>query len=153
MSDPTRVSLFTDGACTGNPGPGGWAFLARNEEGPEPREFEGSGGERSTTNNRMELLAAIRGLEGIAATFGEGCEVALYSDSQYVTKGLGEWLDGWKRKGWRTTSGPVKNADLWKQLDEFRCRHRIRPIWVRGHNGHPENERCDQLAVAAIPRD
>ncbi|MEY3023884.1 MAG: Ribonuclease [Planctomycetota bacterium] len=153
MADATPVSLFTDGACTGNPGPGGWAFLARAEDGSaESWAVEGSGGERSTTNNRMELLAAIRGFEAISEALGDGCEVALHSDSQYVTKGLGEWLDGWKRKGWRTTSGPVKNTDLWKQLDEFRRRHRIRTIWVRGHNGHPENEWCDRAAVAAIPR-
>ncbi len=137
--------LFTDGACTGNPGPGGWAFILRSVAGAELL-VEEAGAESPTTNNRMELLAAIRGLEAVP----EPAEVHLFSDSQYLTKGLGEWLDGWKRKGWRTTSGPVRNADLWRELDALRGVHRIRTEWVRGHDGHPENERCDQLAVAAI---
>ena len=152
MEAPAKVDLFTDGACTGNPGPGGWAFMLRQDDDDLPNFAQGSGGEPSTTNNRMELMAAIEGLAKIGEVFGDGCEVMLHSDSQYVTKGLGEWLDGWKRKGWRTTTGPVKNADLWRRLDEFRSRHRIRTVWVRGHSGHPENEWCDRAAVAAIPR-
>lgn len=147
-----RIDLFTDGACTGNPGPGGWAFLLRHDEDGSPSIAQGSGGEASTTNNRMELMAAIEGLARASELHGDGCEIVLHSDSQYVTKGLGEWLDGWKRKGWRTTSGPVKNADLWRRLDAFRERHRIRTVWVRGHAGHPENEWCDRAAVAATPR-
>jgi ribonuclease HI len=152
MEAPAKVDLFTDGACTGNPGPGGWAFMLRQDDDGKSRLVQGSGGEPSTTNNRMELMAAIEGLAKVAEVFGVDCEVMLHSDSQYVTKGLGEWLDGWKRKGWRTTTGPVKNADLWRRLDEFRSRHRIRTVWVRGHSGHPENEWCDRAAVAAIPR-
>jgi len=140
----TRFDLFTDGACEGNPGPGGWAFVLRGGDG----ESEESGGEARTTNNRMELTAAIRGLERVPA----GSEVTLHSDSQYVTRGLSDWLPGWKRRGWRTTSGPVKNADLWRRLDELASQRSLRTIWVRGHDGHPENERCDALAVAAVPR-
>lgn len=136
--------LFTDGACEGNPGPGGWAFVLRGPEG----EREGAGGEDSTTNNRMELTAVVRGLEQVPV----GGRVTLHSDSQYVTKGLSEWLSGWKRRGWRTTSGPVKNADLWKRLDVLAAERSLRTVWVRGHNGHPENERCDAMAVAAVPR-
>jgi ribonuclease HI len=136
--------LFTDGACEGNPGPGGWAFVLRGTDG----EREQAGGETSTTNNRMELTAVIEGLQQVPA----GAEVTLHSDSQYVTKGLSEWLVGWKRRGWRTTSGPVKNADLWKRLDILAAERTLRTVWVRGHDGHVENERCDRLAVAAVPR-
>ncbi|MHC4832688.1 MAG: ribonuclease HI [Planctomycetota bacterium] len=137
--------LYTDGACEGNPGPGGWAFILRGPEG----EREQAGGEASTTNNRMELSAVIHGLEQVP----ERAEVTLHSDSQYVTKGLSEWLAGWKRRGWRTTSGPVKNADLWRRLDALAATRSLRTVWVRGHDGHAENERCDALAVAAVPRD
>ena len=139
--------LFTDGACSGNPGPGGWAFVLR---GPGVSgDLESSGGEPDTTNNRMELLAAIRGLEAIPSP----ASVRLVSDSEYVVKGLREWLDGWKARGWRTAAKkPVKNEDLWRELDALRGTHRLRPEWVRGHNEHPENTRCDALAVAAIER-
>jgi ribonuclease HI len=137
--------LFTDGACSGNPGPGGWAFLLR---GPGlAGDLELSGGEPNTTNNRMELLAAIRGLEAIPVP----ASVRLVSDSEYVIKGLREWLDGWKARGWKTAAKkPVKNEDLWRQLDALRGTHRLLPEWIRGHNEHPENTRCDALAVAAI---
>jgi ribonuclease HI len=142
--DPLKVLLFTDGACSGNPGPGGWAFILQHPR--TGKEKAGSGGEPMTTNNRMELLAVIRGLE----TLTRASVVELWSDSQYVLNGLSEWLDGWKAKGWRTANKkPVKNDDLWRELDELKARHRITFHWVRGHDDHPENERCDQMAVAA----
>ncbi len=144
-SSARRLSLFTDGACAGNPGPGGWAFVLR-EAGRE--DIVESGGDPATTNNRMELTAAIEGLRRI----GEPSEVELVSDSEYVVKGLSLWLPGWKQKGWRASSGPVKNQDLWKELDRLAASHRVRPTWVRGHSNHPENALCDRLAVAAIDR-
>ncbi|MEM7621884.1 MAG: ribonuclease HI [Planctomycetota bacterium] len=138
------VQLFTDGACSGNPGPGGWAYLLKHPS--TGREREANGGERQTTNNRMELSAVIMGLEALSRP----STVDLYSDSQYVLKGLESWLAGWKRKGWKTASKqPVKNADLWRRLDQLRATHELRFHWVRGHAGHPENERCDTLAVEA----
>ncbi|RMH28407.1 MAG: ribonuclease HI [Planctomycetota bacterium] len=139
-----HVELFTDGACSGNPGPGGWAFLLRHPA--SGKTIEDAGAELDTTNNRMELTAVIRGLEALTAP----SVVDIYADSQYVLKGLEEWLDQWKRRGWRTASKqPVKNEDLWRRLDELRGRHTLRYHWVRGHDDHPENERCDELAVAA----
>ncbi|MHA7813486.1 MAG: ribonuclease HI [Phycisphaerales bacterium] len=140
------VELYTDGACSGNPGPGGWAFLLRHPR--SGKAVERSGGERETTNNRMELTAVIEGLGALT----RASVVDLYSDSQYVLKGLNEWMPGWKRKGWKTASKqPVKNVDLWKQLDTLKGEHEIRFHWVKGHAGHPENERVDELAV--IERD
>ncbi len=140
----TLVHLFTDGACSGNPGPGGWAFILRHPATGKEREC--SGGEPETTNNRMELIAVIEGLKALTRE----SEVDLYSDSQYVLKGLKEWIHGWKRNGWRTSSkAPVKNQDLWMELDALATKHAVRFHWIRGHNEHPENERCDQLAVAA----
>jgi ribonuclease HI len=140
------VELFTDGACSGNPGPGGWAFLLRHPR--SGKAVEGSGGEHETTNNRMELTAVIEGLGALTRR----SVVDLYSDSQYVLKGLNEWMPGWKRKGWKTASKqPVKNVDLWKRLDELKNGHEINFHWVKGHAGHPENERVDELAV--IERD
>ncbi len=137
------VEIYTDGACSGNPGPGGWGVLLRAGE----IEKELSGGEKMTTNNRMELMAAISGLEALTRP----SEVKLYTDSQYVQKGVTEWLPGWIKRGWKTADKkPVKNADLWQRLDAARQKHKVDFIWVRGHNGHPENERVDQLAVAAI---
>lgn len=137
-----HVQLFTDGACSGNPGPGGWAFILRHPA--SGKEIERSGGEPETTNNRMELLAVIEGLAAITRP----SQVDLTSDSQYVLNGLKEWLDQWKKRGWRTASkAPVKNQDLWERLDLLRAHHDIRFHWIRGHNQHPENERCDQLAV------
>jgi ribonuclease HI len=136
------AELFTDGACSGNPGPGGWGFILR----VDGEEREGSGGEQRTTNNRMELLGAIEGLR----LLDRPCRVRLVSDSQYLVKGLNEWIDGWKKRGWRRKDGPVLNVELWQELDRLRAVHRITAEWVRGHVGHPENERCDRLAVAVI---
>jgi ribonuclease HI len=141
------VDLFTDGACSGNPGPGGWAYLLRHPK--TGKSVERNGGEPVTTNNRMELTAVIEGL----ASLTRPSTVELYSDSQYVLKGLDEWIAGWKKKGWRTASkAPVKNVDLWMKLDELKAIHEIRFHWVRGHAGHPENERVDRLAVEARDR-
>jgi ribonuclease HI len=141
-----EVDLFADGACLGNPGPGGWGYLLRVKTSQGPQEKEGSGAERDTTNNRMELMAAIQGLE----TLTRPCAVRLVSDSQYVVKGLTEWLPGWKRKNWRKADGaPVMNADLWQRLDAAARPHRVKAEWVKGHAGHAENERVDRLASAA----
>jgi ribonuclease HI len=141
------VELFTDGACSGNPGPGGWAFLLRH---PASAKFvERAGGEAQTTNNRMELTAVIEGLSALTRQ----SSVDLFSDSQYVLNGLSEWIDSWKKRGWKTAAKqPVKNEDLWRVLDDLRARHTIRFHWVRGHDGHPENERVDRLAVEARDR-
>ncbi|NGP52444.1 ribonuclease HI [Thioalkalivibrio sp. XN8] len=139
----TQVEAWTDGACRGNPGPGGWGVLLRSGE----RERELWGGEAHTTNNRMELLAAIRALEALTRP----CTVDLYTDSQYVRGGITEWLAGWKRNGWRTAGKkPVKNQDLWQELDAAAARHEIRWHWVKGHSGHPENDRVDALANLGI---
>lgn len=144
-TDMPHVELYTDGACSGNPGPGGWAYILKHPK--TGKVVEDWGGEPATTNNRMELISVIRGLESLT----KPSRVDLYSDSQYVTKGLSEWLDGWIRKGWkRGKNEKVLNVDLWQQLDELRRVHKITAHWIRGHNEHPENERCDQLAVAAI---
>jgi ribonuclease HI len=141
----TEVEIFTDGACRGNPGPGGWGALL-NYDGTK-REI--SGAEGHTTNNRMELLAAISALEALKRP----CKVVLTTDSVYVRDGITRWLAGWKRKGWRTASGsPVKNQDLWQQLDAAAARHEVRWEWVKGHAGHPGNEAADRLANEAIDR-
>ena len=149
MSQPNlrlQVELFCDGACLGNPGPGGWAYLLRLRTPEGPREKEQSGAEPDTTNNRMELRGAIEGLGALTRP----CEVELFCDSQYVVKGIQSWLAGWKRKGWRKADGqPVINVELWKELDAQLHVHRVTAHWVRGHAGHPENERVDQLAAAA----
>ncbi len=138
-----QVEAFTDGACRGNPGPGGWGVLLRFGE----HERELWGGERETTNNRMELTAAIEALRALK----EPCRVALTTDSQYVRKGITEWIDNWKKRGWRTAGKqPVKNVDLWQALDEERQRHRVDWHWVKGHSGHRENEIADQLANRGI---
>jgi ribonuclease HI len=138
----STVDAFTDGACLGNPGPGGWGVLLR----ARGRERELSGGEPDTTNNRMEMMAAIMALESLTRP----CVVALHTDSQYVQKGIAEWLPGWIRRGWRTAAGaPVKNQDLWERLHAAAARHTVDWRWVRGHSGHVENERVDQLARAA----
>lgn len=137
------VEVYADGACKGNPGPGGWGVLLR-EHG---RERELHGGEAATTNNRMELTAVIRALEALPT----GSRVRLYTDSQYVQKGMTEWIAGWKRRGWRTADNkPVKNVDLWQQLEEAARRHRVEWHWVKGHAGHPENERADALANLGV---
>jgi ribonuclease HI len=138
-----KVEIHTDGACRGNPGPGGWGAILRNGQ----TEKELYGGERDTTNNRMELMAAIQALEALKRP----CDVTLVTDSEYVMKGITEWLASWKRRGWRTAGKkPVKNQDLWQRLDEATRVHRIDWQWVRGHTGHPENERADRLANRGI---
>lgn len=138
-----RVEIYTDGACKGNPGPGGWGALLVYKGA----EKELWGGEPNTTNNRMELMAAICAL--IALT--RPCDVRLITDSQYVMKGIQEWMPNWKKRGWKTASKePVKNADLWQALDEQVNRHRVEWQWVRGHTGHPGNEKADQLANRGV---
>lgn len=152
MSEPSdeKVHLFTDGACSGNPGPGGWAFVLKHL--PTGKEKELSGGEPDTTNNRMELMAAIKGLEAL----NRPCRVRLFSDSKYVGVGISEWLPKWKANGWRRGksggSKEVKNVELWKRLDALLMTHQVRFTWVAGHSGHDENERCDELAVAAYQK-
>jgi ribonuclease HI len=149
-SPPVEVQLFADGACSGNPGPGGWAFILRHVK--TGKEKEASGGERDSTNNRMELLAVIHGLEALKRP----TSVELVTDSIYVGKGLSEWLPKWKQNGWRRRErnrwAEVKNEDLWRRLDQLLGRHQVRFTHVRGHAGHSENERCDVLAVAAYQR-
>jgi len=141
------VELYTDGACSGNPGPGGWAFVLR--EPSSGNELPGSGGDPQTTNNRMELLSIIEGLRSLKRP----SRVRLVSDSEYAVKGLKEWLDGWKKRGWRKADkSPLLNRDLWEELDRLRVTHRIEPEWVRGHRGHEFNERCDRMAVGEIKR-
>jgi ribonuclease HI len=135
------VEIYSDGACLGNPGPGGWAALLRFKD----REKELCGGEAQTTNNRMELTAVIAGLNALSRP----CRVAVTTDSQYVQKGISAWIHAWKRKGWKTADRkPVKNADLWQALDAAQARHTVTWHWVRGHDGHAENERVDALARA-----
>ena len=137
------VQIYADGACKGNPGPGGWGAILR-EGGNEKEIF---GGERQTTNNRMELTAVIRALD----TLGRASTVEVYTDSQYVQKGISEWLPDWKRRGWRTADKkPVKNVDLWQELERAAARHRVSWHWVKGHAGHPENERADALANRGV---
>ena len=143
-SSVPQVMLFTDGACSGNPGPGGWAFILKHPS--SGKSLEDSGGEKLTTNNRMELMGAIKGLEALNTR----TRVELWSDSKYVLDGLGSWMAGWKKKGWKTANKqPVKNQDLWMELDALNSKHEITFHWVKGHNDHPENERCDELAVMA----
>lgn len=134
-----KVTIYTDGACSGNPGPGGWGAILIS--GTHRKEL--SGGEALTTNNRMELLAAISALEALKRS----SHVDLHTDSEYVRNGISNWIHGWKKKGWKTAANkPVKNAELWQQLDTARHRHEVHWHWVKGHAGHPENERADELA-------
>ena len=135
------VEIFTDGACSGNPGPGGWGAILRWNG----HEKELSGGEAQTTNNRMEMMAAIMALEALK----KSSDVKLYTDSEYLQKGVTQWMKGWKAKGWPTR---IKNQDLWKRIDSLLQTHHVEFHWVRGHDGHPENERADALARAAIPK-
>jgi ribonuclease HI len=138
----THVEIFTDGACSGNPGPGGWGAIMRTKG----IEKELSGGEKDTTNNRMEMMAVIAALEALQ----RGCRVKITTDSQYVMKGMLEWLPGWKKRNWQTAAKkPVKNIDLWQRWERAAATHPLAWVWVRGHQGHVENERADQLAVAA----
>jgi len=140
-----RVEIFTDGACKGNPGPGGWGAILRSER----HEKELSGSEKATTNNRMELTGAIRALTALS----EPCAVALHTDSKYVIDGITKWVFGWQRNGWKTAARkPVLNDDLWRELLEAVRAHQVRWVWVKGHAGHPENERADQLASEAALR-
>jgi ribonuclease HI len=142
MSDDI-IEIFTDGACSGNPGPGGWGALMRM--GATEKEL--SGGERDTTNNRMELMAVIEALQALKRPVA----ARVYTDSQYVQKGISEWIHNWKRRGWQTADKkPVKNADLWRRLDSLAAGHKIEWCWVKGHAGHPENERADALARQGI---
>jgi len=141
----TRVDIFTDGACSGNPGPGGWAAILRSGE----HEREISGGEIATTNNRMELLAVINGLNALKAA----SEVTVHTDSRYVMDGATQWLKRWKANGWKTSDKkPVRNDDLWRALDTAMSVHKMQWRWIRGHSAHVDNERADALARAAIPR-
>jgi ribonuclease HI len=146
---PGQYHIFTDGSCRKNPGAGGWACVIRNIDNGDESEFAGA--EKETTNNRMEMTGVIKALEKIPA----GSKVTLWSDSQYTTRGISEWMrkwkkNGWKKKGWDSgTMEEVLNVDLWKRIDELVARHELKVEWVRGHNGHPENERCDVLAGEA----
>ena len=135
-----RIEIFTDGACSGNPGAGGWGAILRYNQ----QEKELAGGEDDTTNNRMELTAVIEALKALK----EPCNITLYTDSRYVMDGIEKWIFNWKKNNWKTTNkkSDVKNADLWRELDSLRENHEIRWVWVKGHAGHPENERCDTLA-------
>lgn len=141
------VKLFTDGACSGNPGPGGWGYILKHPS--TGAEKEGSGGDRETTNNQMELMAVICGLEALSRP----TEVEVVTDSVYVAKGSEQWMPNWKKNGWKRREGkslkPVKNEELWKRLDALLAQHDVRFTVVKGHSGHPENERCDELAVEA----
>lgn len=141
-----RIEIFTDGACSGNPGVGGWGAILRYKD----VEKELSGGEQNTTNNRMELMAVISALKALKTK----CNISLYTDSKYVMCGITEWLPNWKQNGWKTANKKqgVKNFDLWQELDELTQAHEIRWIWVKGHAGHAENERCDALARAEVQK-
>ncbi|MGL4942821.1 MAG: ribonuclease HI [Thermoguttaceae bacterium] len=143
---PAEVILYTDGACSGNPGPGGWGFILRHIA--SGKERVDSGGERATTNNRMEMLAVIRGLESLT----RNTNVEIVSDSKYVLDGIRDWLPKWKAKGWKRTGGAIKNEELWRHLDELVSRHSVVCTYVRGHTGHTENEECDRLAREAIKK-
>ena len=146
MNDAPRpqITIYTDGACSGNPGPGGWGAILISGE----HRKELFGGERETTNNRMELMAAIEALGALKRP----SQVVLHTDSTYVKDGITKWIHGWRRNGWRTAAKkPVKNAELWQRLDEATKRHEIEWRWVKGHAGHPENERADELARSGVP--
>ena len=144
MGERQQFQIWTDGACRGNPGPGGWGYISRSASGDESAQCDA---EQQTTNNRMELMAVIEALRSLPGS----SQVQLFSDSQYVIKGMKEWIVGWQRRGWRKSDGkPVVNDDLWKQLIEIAALHEIQWEWVRGHSGHEENERCDGLANRAI---
>lgn len=144
-SEKKTVIIHTDGACSGNPGPGGWGAILSYDK----HEKEISGGAKDTTNNRMEMTAVIRALESLKSP----CHVQIYTDSRYVIDGITQWMKNWKARGWKTADNkPVKNVDLWQELDAEVARHTVKWHWVKGHNGHDGNERADALAVSAIPR-
>ena len=146
MSQPSHIEMYTDGACSGNPGPGGWGVLLRYGS----HEKELNGGEEQTTNNRMEMQAVIEGLKSLKKS---PSHVKLYTDSKYVMQGITEWLEGWKAKNWKTASKkPVKNQDLWQEIDSLVNAHKVEFIWVKGHAGHPDNERADALARGGISK-
>ncbi len=139
------VEIYTDGACSGNPGPGGWGVVLRYNG----TDRELAGGEALTTNNRMELMAAIQGLEALTRPV----KARLHTDSTYVRDGIDQWIHKWKANGWKTAARkPVKNVDLWQRLEAAAARHQIKWLWIKGHAGHPENERCDELARGAMPQ-
>ncbi|MFQ5356560.1 MAG: ribonuclease HI [Mariprofundaceae bacterium] len=145
MSDKPVVDAYTDGACSGNPGPGGWGVLLRVGK----HEKELYGGEQQTTNQQMELQAAIEALKLLKKT----CHITIYSDSKYVVMGMNEWIHNWKQKGWKTAGKkPVSNLERWQQLDALAAKHRVTWTWIKGHAGHPENERADELARKGIPQ-
>ena len=144
MVEKPKVTIYTDGACRGNPGPGGWGAILKYGR----HEKALSGGEKATTNNRMELQAALEALRAL----NEACQVTLFTDSEYLKRGITEWLPGWKRRNWRRKGGQLANVDLWMKLDEEITRHEINWRWVKGHAGHPLNERVDRLARQAIPK-
>lgn len=151
QTEPDRkVILYTDGACSGNPGPGGWAYILRDVKTGKTKE--GSGGDHDTTNNRMEMQAVIEGLKALKRPVG----VKIVSDSKYVIQGITEWMPNWKRRGWKRKEGntlkPVLNVERWQELDRLIQKHQCEFKYVRGHSGHPENERCDKLAVAAYQK-
>ncbi len=146
MAAVEEVILYTDGACTGNPGPGGWAYILRHPK--SRKEKRASGGERWTTNNRMELTAVIAGLKALKRP----ASVRVVTDSEYVSRGMNEWVQGWIRKGWKRGSKPVKNLDLWQELVEIARRHNVTFEHIYGHAGHVENEECDRMAVAAAQK-
>ena len=143
-----ELFAYTDGACSGNPGPGGWGVLMlARENGAVVKERTLQGGEADTTNNRMELMAAISALEALSRL----SDITIVTDSAYVKNGITEWMVGWKKKGWRTSSGSaVKNEDLWRRLDAAQAQHRVKWVWIKGHAGHAENERADELARAGM---
>jgi ribonuclease HI len=144
-TDPKVIHIFTDGACSGNPGPGGWGAILRYGE----TEKELSGGDTATTNNRMEMMAAIAALEALKRP----SHVKLHTDSQYVKNGITQWIHNWKKSGWKTADKkPVKNVELWQRLETALHTHKVEWVWVKGHSGHAENERADELARQAIPR-
>jgi ribonuclease HI len=144
MPEQTQVTIFTDGACLGNPGPGGWAALLRS--GKHEKIIQGN--EDQTTNNRMELMAALQALKSLTRP----CQVDLYTDSEYLRRGITEWMENWRARGWKRKGGSLANVELWQALDTVVKEHQIKWHWVRGHAGHPENERVDHLARQAIPK-
>lgn len=144
MTELPKVDMWSDGACTGNPGPGGWAVIMRS--GTAEKVL--SGGERETTNNRMEITAALEGLRALKTP----CQVRIFTDSTYLLQGATEWMPNWKARGWKRKGGKLLNVELWQAMDEALSKHQVEWVWVKGHAGHAMNERADRLAVAAIPK-